>query len=289
MKTGFLGGGDAAGALMRSHPWQQSPLGAVGTWPEALRTVVALMLNSQFPMFLLWGGQRVCLYNDGCTPILGQRHPAALARPMHEVWPEIWDEISPLIDRAYAGLPTFFENLPLQIERNGFQEQACFTFSYSPSYSPLRGPQGDIEGRFGTHLHGDDRAGACRNRTARQRGALAWPVREHAGRFFCGRGRARCAAAYRRFSLHRGQSGVRGAERPRLKHRAGAHHARDADRPSRGADSRLCGSDRKRAVAPVRNGSRAHQRALVRGAGAPGGAGRSHRRADSGHQRAQAG
>ena len=146
MKTGFLSGGGAAGALMRSHPWQQSRLGAVETWPDALRTVVTLMLNSQFPMFLLWGKQRVCLYNDGYIPILGRRHPAALAQPMHEVWPEIWNEISPLIDRAYAGLPTFFENLPLQIERNGFQEQACFTFSYSP----LRGPWGDIEGMFCT-------------------------------------------------------------------------------------------------------------------------------------------
>ena len=55
MKTEFLSGGGVAGALMRSHPWMQSPLGAVEAWPDSLRTVVALMLNSQFPMFLLWG------------------------------------------------------------------------------------------------------------------------------------------------------------------------------------------------------------------------------------------
>ena len=146
MKTGFLDGGGAAGALMRSHPWQQSPLGPVEAWPDSLRTVVALMLNSQFPMFLLWGEQRLCLYNDGFIPILGQRHPAALGAAYCEVWPEIWDEISPLIDDAYAGLPSYFENLPLLVERNGFSEQACFTFSYSP----LRGPQGSIRGMFCT-------------------------------------------------------------------------------------------------------------------------------------------
>ncbi len=146
MKTGFLSGGGAAGALMRSYPWEQSPLGPVEAWPDSLRTVVALMLNSQFPMFLLWGEQRVCLYNDGYIAILGQRHPRAMARPMQAVWPEIWDEIRPLIDDAYAGRPSYFENLPLLVERNGFSEQACFTFSYSP----LRGTQGSIRGMFCT-------------------------------------------------------------------------------------------------------------------------------------------
>ncbi|HWU75367.1 MAG TPA: PAS domain-containing protein [Rhodanobacter sp.] len=146
MKTGFLNGGGEMGALMRAYPWAQSIPGVVEQWPDALRTVVSLMINSPFPMFLLWGEQRICLYNDGYIPMLGARHPAALAAPYQQVWPEIWDEISPLIDRAYAGTSTFFENLPLLIERNGFQEQAYFTFSYSP----LRGPQGGIEGMFCT-------------------------------------------------------------------------------------------------------------------------------------------
>ena len=146
MKTGFLDGGGEMGALLRSHPWAPSLLGAVEQWPDSLRTVVSLMLNAPFPMFLLWGEQRVCLYNDGYIPLLGKRHPAALAAPFQQVWPEVWDEISPLIDRAYAGTSTFFENFPLLIERNGFPEQAYFTFSHSP----LRGPQGGVEGMFCT-------------------------------------------------------------------------------------------------------------------------------------------
>ncbi|MEO9080360.1 MAG: PAS domain-containing protein [Rhodanobacter sp.] len=169
MKTGFLDGGGEMGALIRAHPWAQSIPGVVEQWPSALRTVVSLMLNSPFPMFLLWGEQRACLYNDGYIPILGKRHPAALATPFQQVWPEIWDEISPLIDRAYAGTSTFFENLPLLIERNGFQEQAYFTFSYSP----LRGAHGSVEGMFCTcsettaQLHAEV---ALRDSEARWRG-----------------------------------------------------------------------------------------------------------------------
>ncbi len=146
MKTGFLDGGGDMGALFRSHPWAQSSLGVVEQWPDSLRTVVSLMLNAPFPMFLLWGEQRVCLYNDGYIALLGKQHPAALVAPFQQVWPEIWDEISPLIDLAYAGTSTFFENFPLLIERNGLQEQAYFTFSYSP----VRGPQGGVEGMFCT-------------------------------------------------------------------------------------------------------------------------------------------
>lgn len=169
MKTGFLNGGGEMGALMRAHPWAQSIPGVVEQWPDSLRTVVSLMLNSPFPMFLLWGEQRVCLYNDGYIPMLGARHPAALAAPFQRIWPEIWDEISPLIDRAYAGTSTYFENLPLLIERNGFQEQAFFTFSYSP----LRGPHGGVEGMFCTcsettaQLHAEV---ALRNTEAHWRG-----------------------------------------------------------------------------------------------------------------------
>ncbi len=40
------------GAMMRAHDWSASPLGSPRQWPQALRTVVGLMLNSKFPMFV---------------------------------------------------------------------------------------------------------------------------------------------------------------------------------------------------------------------------------------------
>ena len=129
---------------MRGYDWAVSSLGEPAQWPETLKSVVSLMLASQFPMFLLWGEQHLCLYNDGYIPVLGKRHPNALGQPYQAIWPEIWSSIQPLIQRAMDGESLYFESLPLRLERNQFQEDANFTFSYSP----LRAVDGRIEGMF---------------------------------------------------------------------------------------------------------------------------------------------
>ena len=59
----FAGGG-RVGALMRAHDWSTSPLGHSSSWPQSLRTVVGLLLQSQFPMFVAWGPELGFLYND---------------------------------------------------------------------------------------------------------------------------------------------------------------------------------------------------------------------------------
>ncbi|MDX9874247.1 MAG: PAS domain-containing protein [Spongiibacteraceae bacterium] len=128
----FLSGGGCVGELMRTGDWSASPLGPPDTWPQSLRAVVSLLLNSEFPMFLAWGPELAFLYNDRYSAILGSKHPGALGRPFYEVWNEIWHDISPLIDAALAGNASFRENMPLLMRRNGYEEQTWFSFSYSP-------------------------------------------------------------------------------------------------------------------------------------------------------------
>ncbi|MDN8618793.1 PAS domain-containing sensor histidine kinase [Variovorax ginsengisoli] len=120
------------GALMRSHDWSDSPLGQPEQWPQALRTVVDLLLQSQFPMFVAWGEELGFIYNESYAKILGAKHPAALGRRFREIWAEIWTDIAPLIDAAMSGNASFREDLPLVMNRKGYDEQTWFTFSYSP-------------------------------------------------------------------------------------------------------------------------------------------------------------
>jgi signal transduction histidine kinase len=140
----FLAGGGKAGALMRAHEWSDSPLGPPVTWPQSLRTVVSLLLQSRFPMFVAWGPDLGFLYNDPYAEILGAKHPRALGRRFYDIWSEIWPDISPLIDAAMAGQATYREDLPLLMNRRGYNEQTWFTFSYSP----VRDESGKVAGMF---------------------------------------------------------------------------------------------------------------------------------------------
>lgn len=129
---------------MRAHDWSDSPLGPPQRWPQPLRTVVGLLLQSRFPMFVAWGDELGFLYNDPYAEILGVKHPRALGRRFQDIWAEIWTDISPLIEAAMAGHATYREDLPLLMNRKGYDEQTWFTFSYSP----VRDDSGKVAGMF---------------------------------------------------------------------------------------------------------------------------------------------
>ncbi|HET9767443.1 MAG TPA: PAS domain-containing protein, partial [Thermoanaerobaculia bacterium] len=137
-----LAGGGAMGALMRSLDWSATPLGAVSTWPQSLRTTISLMLESRFAMVVAWGPDYRFFYNDRYRPVLGAKHPAALAKPGAEIFPEVWGMVGPEFDRAWSGEPFEFEDWLLPLDRNGYLESCWFTVSYSP----IRDESGGVGG-----------------------------------------------------------------------------------------------------------------------------------------------
>ncbi len=128
----FAGNSEMA-MLMRSHDWSQTPLGAVETWPQSLKTAIRIILGSRYPMFVWWGQQMTKFYNDAYIPMLGKRHPQALGQPASRVWAEIWDTLGPQAEAVLnQGQSTWNQELLLVMERNGYTEETYFTFSYSP-------------------------------------------------------------------------------------------------------------------------------------------------------------
>lgn len=158
----FLSGGGQMGALMRAHDWSASPLGSPETWPQSLRSVVGLLLGSKFAMFVAWGPELGFLYNDPYAEILGAKHPKALGARFEDIWGEIWPDISPLIDEALAGKASYHEDLPLLMNRKGFDEETWFTFSYSP----VRDEGGQVAGMFCACQETTDRVLAERSQIA---------------------------------------------------------------------------------------------------------------------------
>jgi signal transduction histidine kinase len=123
---------------MRGHDWSQSSLGSPENWPQPLRTAVRLMLTTGHPMYIWWGHDCACLYNDAYRSSIGpERHPSSLGRPAREVWEEIWEVIGPQIEQVMAGGPaTWHENQLVPITRNGKREDVYWTYSYGPIDDP---------------------------------------------------------------------------------------------------------------------------------------------------------
>ena len=130
----FIAGGGEMGALMRTHDWSSSPLGPPQAWPQSLRTAVRLLLNTGHPMYIFWGHDGACLYNDAYRQSIGpERHPNSLGHPVREVWAEIWDVIRPQIDQVMSGRgATWHVNHLIPITRNGRREDVYWTYSYGP-------------------------------------------------------------------------------------------------------------------------------------------------------------
>jgi signal transduction histidine kinase/CheY-like chemotaxis protein len=130
----FLASGGEMGALMRGHNWAVTPVGRPETWPQTLKTTVRLILTSQHPMFIWWGAELTCFYNDAYSASIGpDRHPSALGRPGREVWAEIWDVIGPEIEFVMAGQgAAWHERQLIPITRGGAREDVWWTYGYSP-------------------------------------------------------------------------------------------------------------------------------------------------------------
>ncbi len=131
----FLAGGGEMGKLTREKDWSNTTLGSPQHWPQSLRTTLSIILKSRFPMFLFWGTDLVCFYNDAYRPSLGNngKHPSILGMKGEDAWPEIWHIIKPLIDLVLTkGEATWSEDQLIPIYRNGTIEDVYWTFSYSP-------------------------------------------------------------------------------------------------------------------------------------------------------------
>lgn len=131
----FLTGGGEMGERTRQYDWAKTSIGSPDHWPKSLRSTVATILSSRFPMFLWWGQDLIQFYNDAYRPSLGNegKHPTALGQKGKDCWPEIWDIIYPLISQVLStGEATWSEDQLVPIYRNGAIEDVYWTFGYSP-------------------------------------------------------------------------------------------------------------------------------------------------------------
>ncbi len=134
----FLRGGGEMGERIRAYDWSATPLGPPNQWPLPLRTAVRILLTTNHPVFLFWGRELHCFYNDAYSRSLGpEKHPGMLGATGREAWAEIWDIIGSQIDYVMSGQgSTWHENHLVPITRHGKREDVYWTYSYSPIDDP---------------------------------------------------------------------------------------------------------------------------------------------------------
>ena len=131
----FLAGGGEVGLRMRNFDWQATNLGPPQHWPQSLKTIVRVMLDSRYAMWMAWGPELTFFCNDAYLPTVGIKRDWVLGARSDEVWREIWPDIGPRIQHVLVnGQATWDEGLLLFLQRSGFSEETYHTFSYSPVY-----------------------------------------------------------------------------------------------------------------------------------------------------------
>lgn len=117
---------------MQALDWTQTPVGAVESWPQSLKSTVRTLLGSRYPMILLWEQELIQIYNDAYINLIGTKHPYALGRSIRETQAESWDVIGPMITEVMTtGIPNWVEDQMLAVNRSGYNEEAHFSLSYS--------------------------------------------------------------------------------------------------------------------------------------------------------------
>ncbi|KEQ57938.1 histidine kinase, partial [Aureobasidium melanogenum CBS 110374] len=129
--------------LIRNFPWQDTTIGSIHSWPDALRQAVLSIMANPDPRLLLWGDDHIMIYNESCISMFGERHPRALGSRAEDTWSDIWSDMQHLIKYVQIeGRGTRLNKLPLVMERNGYPEDTFWSFNLIP----IVGPNGNTIG-----------------------------------------------------------------------------------------------------------------------------------------------
>jgi PAS domain S-box-containing protein len=128
----FAGHGGEAGRLIAGFDWAATPLGPIGEWPLALRSVAMAILRSPVPQALLVGPSGILLYNDAYAQMSGSRHPALLGQGVREAWPEAAEFNDNVVRTCLSGASLSYRDQSFVLYRNGGPEDVWFDLHYSP-------------------------------------------------------------------------------------------------------------------------------------------------------------
>ncbi|TIA07743.1 hypothetical protein D6C80_09612 [Aureobasidium pullulans] len=88
--------------LVQSVDWSATSIGAIDDWPPELLLLFHLIVLDPQPRLLLLGPDHTLLYNEAYAELVGERHPAALGRPIREAFPETYSMTLSIVDEVVS-------------------------------------------------------------------------------------------------------------------------------------------------------------------------------------------
>ncbi|MDE1157307.1 MAG: response regulator [Neorhizobium sp.] len=141
-ETAFLSHNGEMARLIAAFPWERTSLGAIGHWPQSLKTSVSLLLQSPVPIVTLWHAEGVMIYNDAYAQFAGLRHPGILGANVLEAWPEVADFNDNVLNVGLAGGTLSYFDQEMLLDRAGMPASVFMNLYYSPICDEAGKPAG---------------------------------------------------------------------------------------------------------------------------------------------------
>ncbi|PNS18155.1 Hybrid signal transduction histidine kinase K [Sphaceloma murrayae] len=132
--------------LLTDVDWGATSLGPIDDWPPELRHAVPLILLNPEPSCLMWGPDRVLLYNESYPTLIKQLHPMALGKSAKVSFASWWAPYEALHEEVQrTGRTIRHRNTSVILRRSGdYLEEGFFTYSFIP----IKNSNGNFLGIF---------------------------------------------------------------------------------------------------------------------------------------------
>ena len=91
------------GRLIAQYDWSRTRLGDPKSWPVSLKTALRIVLGSQRPQAVWWGGDHAQFCNDRFRDQFGSLRGLELNSPAAANWGDVWEAAADRITAALAG------------------------------------------------------------------------------------------------------------------------------------------------------------------------------------------
>ena len=120
------------GRAVAGFDWSATPLGAIDSWPECIKSTLSLMLHANVPMAVLWGETGILLHNKAFGTLVGKPDFSALGCSLLELFPQFSVFMRDVIRSVLSGKTVAERDMLTMLERDGKFQEVWVNQDYSP-------------------------------------------------------------------------------------------------------------------------------------------------------------